>query len=152
MLPLSFNKQLTNLRRCNRPKSNHQKTILFILEKIKAMFRKIYSRTIFAIVFSVVKCVHCKLRNCKVHKRNIKGKCNVINWSKIEWIVCTINQILKKIIGLNWFSKKNCYWIDSINLMYAPESLKVNILWKARTKDLRWNNHIMTFPNRDWLI
>ena len=25
----------------------------------------------------VAKCIYCKLRNCKVHKRNNKGKCNV---------------------------------------------------------------------------
>ena len=50
-----------------------------ILEKIKAMFRKIYCKNVFAIVFSVAECVHCKLRNCKVHKRNNKGKFNVMN-------------------------------------------------------------------------
>ena len=27
--------------------------------------------------FSVAECIYCKLRNCKVHKSNNKGKCNV---------------------------------------------------------------------------
>ena len=47
-------------------------TLLF-LEKIKAKFR--FLRNVIA-SFSVPG-IYCRLRNCKVHKRNNKGKCNV---------------------------------------------------------------------------